>query len=163
MENTLLFEGLEELLNEGIGTGFFLHEIQRRLRGVPVYTKSNSPEFHRNIKNLLNENLKRGYRIPIVDKNVILNIMTMLGVKIPDYTKIDYNIAYMIVDVSLTTSLPVLFIIEPKERNIVCMLTLLEQDTKLLIRFIGVNSAMSEKEINSHMDDISKALSKALE
>lgn len=151
-------------LNEGIGGGYYRDELQRIFPGSTVYTRSNNPSFHDTIKKLLLNLLNDGYKLPITfNKNTLLGLTAMLGEKIPLYAKTNIMVGYLVIDASLTFSLPSLIFIDGKSRDIVAVYTLLlDNNNNLLIKCIAINRNLNDSELNKLMKDLAQAIDRTL-
>lgn len=148
------------LINEG-GSNAYFRDAFSRCYGLPILTSSNDPNLHSASKRLILQSTKDGYKLSNCDKRLISNIVVKVINGLNDYTNMDYNFAVMITDVKLMYSLPVLFIINPKEREIISMYTVMENNKgQVIFRLIGINTSLEDAKITKYMNDIANGLNK---
>lgn len=143
------------LLNEAMQTNYYRNEIINRT-GKPAFTKTDVPEFHDIMRDILKSRFQNGFSKCRITKENEVGLLATICNRINDYTKNNYEALFLIVDINMTTTVPLLFLIDPKTEKPFMSLGVLDHKGSTIISIVSVNNSI--KNLDNLIKDIMDGL-----
>lgn len=145
------------LLNEAIQTNYYRNELITRTR-KPAFVRTDVPDFHDNIRDILKNRFNAGFSKCKINKEQEVSLLATICNRINDYTKNNYEALFLIVDINMTTTVPLLFLIDPKTEKPFMSLGVLDHKGSTIISIISVNNSVNnlDKLVKDVMDGLER-------
>lgn len=145
------------LLNESIQTNYYRNELIKRTR-KPAFVKSDVPDFHDVIKDIIKGRFNSGYSKCKINKEQEVSLLSTICNRINDYTKNNYDFLFLIVDINMTTTVPLLFLVDPKTEAPFMSLGVIDYKGSTIISIISINNSVKNLDnlVKDVMDGVGK-------